>query len=145
MFKHILVPVDGSATSLVAMDKAVQLARAFSGRITVIHVIDPYPFVGIGADFAYGQTEYLTAAKASANQALTAAADAATAAGLQCTQRVIEGQSVYEGILEGATGADIDLIIMGSHGRNGIEKFLLGSETQRVLSHTSLPVLVVRG
>src|SRR4051812_445714 len=145
MFKHILVPVDGSSTALLAVDKAVQLARAFSGRITAIHVIDPYPFVGIGADFAFGQAEYLTAAKASAQKALATAAETAAAAGVQCTQRVIEGQSVYEGILEAATGVDVDLIIMGSHGRQGIEKLLLGSETQRVLSHTTLPVLVVRG
>lgn len=145
MFKHILVPVDGSSTALLAMDKAVQLARAFNGRITVIHVIDPYPFVGIGADFAFGQAEYLTAAKASATNALTTAAETAAAAGVACTQRTIEGQSVFEGILEAATGVDVDLIIMGSHGRSGLEKLLLGSETQRVLSHTTLPVLVVRG
>lgn len=145
MFKHILVPVDGSATALLAMDKAVQLARAFSGRITVIHVIDPYPFVGIGADFAYGQAEYLTAAKASAQKALETATATAAAAGVECAQRVIEGSSVFEGILQAATESGADLLIMGSHGRQGIEKLLLGSETQRVLSHTTLPVLVVRG
>jgi nucleotide-binding universal stress UspA family protein len=61
MFKHILVPVDGSSTALLAMDKAIELAKAFGGRITAIHVIDQYPFVGIGADYAYGQTDYLAA------------------------------------------------------------------------------------
>ena len=60
-------------------------------------------------------------------------------------QRVIEGHVVHEGILDAATSEAADLIIMGSHGRHGIEKLLLGSVTQRVLSHTTLPVLVVRG
>jgi nucleotide-binding universal stress UspA family protein len=69
----------------------------------------------------------------------------AQTAGIACTQRVIEGHVVHEGILDAATADDVDLVIMGSHGRHGIEKLLLGSVTQRVLSHTTLPVLVIRG
>lgn len=145
MFNHILVPVDGSGTALLAVDKAVALAQAFGSRVTVINVIDYYPFVGVGADYAFGQTEYMTAATASANQALNAACSAMAAAGLPCEQRVIEGHVVHEGILDAATSLGADLIVMGSHGRHGIEKLLLGSVTQRVLSHTTLPVLVVRG
>ena len=57
MFKHILVPVDGSDTSEVAVGKATELARAFGSTVTVIYVIDPYPFAGVGTDFAYGQAE----------------------------------------------------------------------------------------
>ena len=60
MFKHILVPVDGSDTSQAALDKAAGLAQAFGARVTAIFVIDPYPFTGVGADFAYGQDQYLT-------------------------------------------------------------------------------------
>lgn len=145
MFTHILVPVDGSGTALLAMDKAVSLAKAFGSRITAVNVIDYYPFVGVGADFAFGQTEYMTAATATANQALAAACGAASAAGQACEQKVVEGHVVHEGILETAKALGADLIIMGSHGRHGIEKLLLGSVTQRVLSHTTLPVLVVRG
>lgn len=145
MFSHILVPVDGSGTALLAVDKAAALARAFDSRVTVINVIDYYPFVGIGTDYAFGQTEYMTAATASANQALNAACSAVAAAGLACEQKVIEGHVVHEGILDAATSLGADLIIMGSHGRHGIEKLLLGSVTQRVLAHTTLPVLVVRG
>ncbi len=145
MFTHILVPVDGSGTALLAMDKALGLAKAFGSRITAINVIDYYPFVGVGADYAFGQTEYMAAATATANQALAAAAAAASAAGIACEQKVVEGHVVHEGILETARAVGADLIIMGSHGRHGIEKLLLGSVTQRVLSHTTLPVLVVRG
>jgi nucleotide-binding universal stress UspA family protein len=145
MFKRILVPVDGSSASLRAVDKAIALARAFDGRIDLVNVIDVYPFVGIGADYAFGQTEYMTAASASANQALARAEAAIAAAGLRCQRKIIEGHVVHEGILEAAEAMGADLIVMGSHGRHGFQKLLLGSTTQRVLSHTELPVLVVRG
>lgn len=145
MFKHILVPVDGSSAALVAADKAVQLAKAFGSRITVINIIDYYPFVGVGADYAFGQTEYMAAATATANQAIAAACAAVTAAGFECHSRIIEGHVVHEGILATAKEEGADLIVMGSHGRHGIEKLLLGSVTQRVLSHSPTPVLVVRG
>jgi len=145
MFKRILVPVDGSSAALRAVDKAIVLARAFDGRITVVNVIDVYPFVGIGADYAFGQNEYMAAATASANQALARAEAAVAVAGLPCARRIVEGHVVHEGILDAADGTGADLIVMGSHGRHGLEKLLLGSTTQRVLSHTSVPVLVVRG
>jgi nucleotide-binding universal stress UspA family protein len=114
MFNHILVPIDGSETSMLAVSKASGLALAFGSRITLIHVIDNYPFIGVGADYALGQNEYLAAATASANAAL-------------------------------ARGVAADLIVMGSHGRSGIEKLLLGSVTQRVLQDANMPVLVVKG
>ena len=145
MFKQILVPVDGSGTALLAVDKAIALARAFDSAITLVNVIDRYPFVGIGAGYAFGQAEYMAAASASANQALAGAKAAITGAGLPCELKVVEGHVVHEGILDAATSLAADLIIMGSHGRHGIEKLLLGSTTQRVLSHTTVPVLVVRG
>ena len=70
MFKHILVPVDGSATSMQAVGKAAGLAKAFGSEVTAVYVLDPYPFTGVGADFAYGQAQYLSAATAEANKAL---------------------------------------------------------------------------
>ncbi|APW37891.1 universal stress protein UspA [Rhodoferax koreense] len=145
MFKHILVPVDGSDTGLAAVGKAIELAKVFDSWITLVHVIDQYPFVGIGTDYAFGQTEYITAATSNANNALQAGEDRINAAGLRCTRQVIEGHVMEDGILQAAKTAGADLIVMGSHGRHGIEKLLLGSVTQRVLSHTTLPVLVVRG
>jgi nucleotide-binding universal stress UspA family protein len=87
----------------------------------------------------------MTAASASANQALARAEAAVAAAGLRCQRKIIEGHVVHEGILEAAEAMGADLIVMGSHGRHGFQKLLLGSTTQRVLSHTELPVLVVRG
>ena len=70
MFNHILVPIDGSEASMAAVSQASALALAFGSRITLIHVVDNYPFIGVGADYALGQNEYLAAATNSANQAL---------------------------------------------------------------------------
>ena len=70
MFNHILVPIDGSDTSMLAVSKASGLALAFGSRITLIHVVDNYPFIGVGADYALGQNEYLAAATSSATAAL---------------------------------------------------------------------------
>jgi nucleotide-binding universal stress UspA family protein len=145
MFNHILVPIDGSETSMHAVSKASGLALAFGSRITLIHVIDNYPFIGVGADYALGQNEYLAAATSSANAALARGVASLAAEGLHSDQRVIDGHVVHEGIVDTANGIGADLIVMGSHGRSGIEKLLLGSVTQRVLQDASMPVLVVKG
>ncbi len=145
MFKHILIPVDGSPTSMAAVDKAAGLAKAFGSAATVIYVIDPYPFTGVGADFAYGQDQYLSAATAEANSAIEAARERLAGAGIQAEVRVVESHAVWRGILEAADNAGADLLVMGSHGRRGLEKLVLGSVTQSVLSHAKINTLVVRG
>ncbi|RRD57376.1 universal stress protein [Comamonadaceae bacterium OH2545_COT-014] len=145
MFKHILVPVDGSATALAAVEKAAAVAKAFGSEVTAIYVIDPYPFTGVGAEFAYGQDQYLSAATAEANAAIGAVASQMSAAGVPVQTRVVESHSAWRGILEAAESAGADLIVMGSHGRRGLEKLVLGSVAQRVLANAKLPVLVVRG
>ncbi len=144
MFKHILVPVDGSDTSLAAIRRAVALAKAFDSRVSAIYVIDPYPFTGAGTDLAYGQEQYLVAANGEAKASLDMAGSAAAAAGLQIQVLVIEGHAVHRGIVETAVDVGADLIVMGSHGRRGLEKLVLGSVTQRVLGDVEIPVLVVR-
>lgn len=145
MFTNILIPVDGSTTALSAVAKAAGLAKTFGSSVTVLYVIDPYPFTGVGADFAYGQSQYLTAASAEANAALDAAKQALTEAGVaKVITKIGEGHAIHEGIVRAAKEAAADLIVMGSHGRKGLEKLVLGSVTQRVLSVTDIPVLVVR-
>lgn len=144
MFKHILVPVDGSSTSLVAVGKATKLATAFHSTVTVIYVIDPYPFTGVGTDFAYGQAGYLSAATAEANAAVQVAKDNFEAAGVTVNSSVVEAHNAWRGIVEAGDSLNVDLIVMGSHGRSGLEKLVLGSVAQAVLSHTKRPVLVVR-
>lgn len=144
MFKHILVPVDGSATAKLAAEKAIGLAQAHGSSVTAIFVIDPYPFTGVGSDFAYGQAEYLGAATAEANAAISSVKAMFEQAGISIDTAVIESHAIWRGIVEAAEMAQADLIVMGSHGRSGLEKLVLGSVTQAVLSHTKLPVLVVR-
>lgn len=144
MFKHILVPIDGSATAHLAVEKAIGLAKAFGSRVTAIFVIDPYPFTGVGTDFAYGQAEYLNAATAEANAAIKDAKTAFEAAGVSADTSVVEAHAAWRGVVQAAESLQADLIVMGSHGRSGLEKLVLGSVTQAVLSHTRLPVLVVR-
>ena len=144
MFKHILVPVDGSSTAQLAVDKAIGLAKAFGARVSAIFVIDPYPFTGVGTDFAYGQAEYLSAATAEANAAIKAAKTMFEGAGVSVATSVVEAHTAWRGVVQAAESMQADLIVMGSHGRSGLEKLVLGSVTQAVLAHTRLPVLVVR-
>ncbi|KQP19993.1 universal stress protein [Pseudorhodoferax sp. Leaf267] len=145
MYQQILVPVDGSQSALNALRQAVTVAKAFGSTLFLVHVIDPYPFLGAGADYALGQADYLSAATSNANNALHAATEIVTAAGLQSDSAVVDGHAAEEGILATAKTCGADLIVMGSHGRRGIEKLLLGSVTQRVLQDARVPVLVVRG
>ncbi len=145
MYKCILVPVDGSQTALGAVDHAVALAKALGARIHLVSVIDLYPYVGIGAEYALGQVDFTAAATANANKALAEASGRVQAAGVDCAQSAVESGSAEEGILDTAGQVVADLIVMGSHGRRGMRKLLLGSVAQRVLQGSPLPVLVVRG
>ena len=145
MFKHILVPVDGSNTAASAVETAIAQAKAFGAKLTLVTVIDNYPFTGVGGDFAYGQVEYLAAATSNANSALEKAEASIAAQGMTCDKRVIEEHVIHEGIIDTAKELGADLIVMGSHGRHGLEKLLLGSVTTRVLGRSPVPVLVVRG
>jgi nucleotide-binding universal stress UspA family protein len=145
MYAHILVPVDGSSTALQAVRQAVDIASTYGSAVTAIYVIDPYPFLGEGAGLAYGQAEYLTAAKAEAQEALATVRTQVEAAGLKADTRMVEAHATWRGIVETADAVKADLVVMGSHGRHGLEKLVLGSVTQRVLQHATQPVLVVRG
>ncbi|MBS7780036.1 universal stress protein [Acidovorax sp. CCYZU-2555] len=144
MFKHILVPVDGSSTSLLAVSKAAELAKVFGSSVTAVYVVDPYPFTGVGADFAYGQAQYLSAATAEANTALESVRKIMDDAGLAVNTVVGEGHAVHEGIVRVVENTGADLIVIGSNGRRGLEKLMLGSVTQRVLRSVHIPVLVVK-
>ena len=144
MFERILVPVDGSSTSGQAINKTLAIAEKFNSSVTLIYVIDPYAFTGVGTDFAYGQSEYLSAATKEAHNAIGDATRIFEEHGISVKGSVVEGHTVYRSILDSADAANADLIVMGSHGRRGLEKLVLGSVTAQVLSHAHLPVLVVR-
>lgn len=145
MFKRILVPVDGSSTSMAAVGKAIGMAKTFNAAVTLVCVIDPYPFSGVGTDFAYGQAEYLSVAMAQAHRSIHDAETAFKNAGLDTETVIVENQAAHQGILDTATQQGADLVVMGSHGLRGLQRFLLGSVAQKVLSGADVPVMVVRG
>jgi len=145
MFEHILIPVDGSAPSLHAADRGAAVAKAFGSKVTVISVIDPYPFTGVSGEIPYSQAEYLESARADAEKACKDACQRLSDAGVTAESRVIESHTTWRGVLDAAGSAKADLIVMGSHGRHGIERLVMGSVTQRVLQHANVPMLIVRG
>jgi nucleotide-binding universal stress UspA family protein len=144
MFQHILLPIDGSESASAAVEKAIDIAQAFRATITPIFVIDPYPFTGVGMNYGYGQDQYLEAARADAAAAITSVQARFDAAGITVRPRVVEAHSTWRGIIDTAREEKADLIVMGSHGRRGLEKLVLGSVAQSVLAHASISTLIVR-
>lgn len=144
MYEHIMVPIDGSQTSQCAIHHAKAIGKAFGSSVLLLYVIDPYPFTGIGTDLAYGQAQYVSEANEQAQQALQKAREEIEAEGITVETLTLEGSIVQNTISQVVQERDITLVIMASHGRSGLEKFLLGSTTDRVLGTVHVPVLVVR-
>jgi nucleotide-binding universal stress UspA family protein len=144
MFKKILVPTDGSSLAANAARSAAALAKSQSAQVVGVYVIDPFPYIGIGDASAIGLQAYLAEAKSAAGQALEAVAKACEAEGVPFAGDTIERNVVYEGILETADAEGCDLIVMGSHGRQGVKALILGSVAQKILTHAKVPVLVVK-
>ncbi len=145
MFKHILLPTDGSALSEAAIRKGIQFAKTLNARVTGFCVIPELPYVGceaeIGTEF---KKQAEAAVRAEVDKNLLAVEKAAYEAGVPC--EIVRGKSdqLYQAIIETAHTQGCDLIIMASHGRRGVGAILLGSETQKVLTHSKIPVLVYR-
>ncbi|TCB34891.1 universal stress protein [Acinetobacter sp. ANC 4910] len=144
-YQHILVPVDGSAISFSAVKQAAIIAKAFGSELTLISLVAEDPFTEV--DFYYSSAimkEYFVQAYANAEKALKEAVVFAQAEGVEPTTQIIKGQVSAEGVVQTAEEKKSDLIVMGSHGRKGFQKFLLGSFAQDVLRGTHLPVLIVK-
>ena len=144
MFKHILIPTDGSDLAQRALPVALEQAKLQGARITAVSVIDLYPYIGAIEVMPTGIEGWQEAIRAQAESALQGVADAARAAGIECNTAVQEDTLAWRGMLAVAEREHADLIIMSSHGRSGLGSALLGSQTARVLSHTKIPVLVVK-
>ncbi len=144
MFTSILIPTDGSEKAVIAASKAVELAKEQAAKLTAVVVIDPFPYIGLGEASAFGLQAYLSEAQAMATQSLDGVRAMAEAAGVPFMAETIERSAVFEGILDAATEQGCDLIVMGSHGRSGVKALILGSETQKVLTHSRIPVLVIK-
>jgi nucleotide-binding universal stress UspA family protein len=145
MFKKILVPTDGSELAQSAAATAIQLAKNQGGQVIGVYVIDPFPYIGFGEASAAGLQAYLTEARGAAGQALDALGKACAAEGVPFGGDTIERNVVYEGVIETAQAEGCDLIVMASHGRKGVKALVLGSVAQKVLTHATLPVMIVKG
>lgn len=147
MYKHILVPTDGSELSRSAVDEALALAKALGARVTGVHVIPSRPITSLEA-WVHGSKEtaaHLAAIqKENARRFLAEITLRARAAGVRCQCQQVAGDQVYEEIIKLARAQRCDLIYMASHGRKGTGNVILGSETVKVLTHSPLPVLVHR-
>lgn len=145
MFKHLLIPTDGSECSQRAVDEGVRLAQRMDAKITFLTAIPEFYAVAYQME-VLDQTDeaYLEAAQAQARKILDAARAAADKAGVECETQCTKNSHPYEAIIAAAGQKQCDLIVMASHGRRGLEGILIGSETQKVLTHCKLPVLVLR-
>ena len=148
MFKHILVPTDGSKLSAKAIRTAVGLARDTGAKVTGAYVIAPYmpPAYSDGAIYAYGVSakRYKAVTEREARKALAAVEIEARTSGIEYGGAIQAGITPWEGIIRAARAKKCDLIVMASHGRRGLTGLLLGSETVKVLTHSKIPVLVCR-
>jgi nucleotide-binding universal stress UspA family protein len=145
MFKHLLVPTDGSALSEEAIRMAVSLARKTGAKVTGLHVVPEYHLVAYGPEMVADTTErFAQVVQQHAEAYLRVIAQAAEQAGVVCDTAFATRAHPYEGIISTAEQRNCDLIVMASHGRGGVRGRLIGSETQKVLTHGKIPVLVVR-
>ena len=148
MYKHILIPTDGSALSLKAVKAGARMAKAFKAKVTALYVIPPYqPPQGAEAIVfteLYSPETYEAQMCKIGEQALARVQRAAAAEKAACEPLAIVARTPWEGIVGTARKKKCDLIVMASHGRRGIAGLLLGSETTKVLTHSKTPVLVCR-
>lgn len=139
MFDEILVPVDGSDASASAIDTAVAVANAFDARVHALYAIslEPYYPLEITMDRVVNVLER------EGEEAVGTVADASEAAGIDYVTEIVRGMP-HESIQKYVDAHEIDLVVMGTHGRTGIDRTLLGSVTERVLRTATVPVLAVR-
>ena len=147
MYRHILIPTDGSELAEQAVTNGLSLAKFLGAKVTVIIVEQPEPlWLGATAFGEHGALEelgrYAEQIKIFAASALNRAADAAKQAGVTCDTIQVKDAQPYQAIIATATDQGCDLIVMASHGRSGLSAVVLGSVTTKVLTHTKIPVLV---
>ena len=147
MFKHILVPTDGSKLSQKAVKEAIELAKETSAKVTALHV---YPKVAGSPYGTFGPAEdvleeaHKNQARAEGDALFAGIRKLTDAAGVTLDSVLVESNDVWKQVIATAKKKKCDLICMASHGRRGFSGVLLGSETHKVLTHSDLPVLVLR-
>jgi nucleotide-binding universal stress UspA family protein len=147
MYRNILVATDGSELSAKAITHAIALARALGAKLTGFYASPDYPLPAYADGVMYqavSPREYAATCKKLADRILSAVGAKAKAAGIRFSAVHAISAAPWEAILAAARKEKCDAIVMASHGRRGVSALLLGSETQKVLTHSKLPVIVVR-
>jgi nucleotide-binding universal stress UspA family protein len=143
MYDDILVPTDGSDASTAALDHALSLASQYDARLHALYVVDrqSYGLVEEGKSRVLDNLRENLRGEGTA--AVAAVEEAAETAGVETRTSVVEGD-IHRQIIDYATDEDVDLIVMGTHGRRGLDRLLIGSVTERVVRSSPVPVLTVR-
>lgn len=145
MYKHILIATDGSDLSSKALEHGLALAKPLDAKVTVVTTTEPWDAVIVGEVAVVLPAEsYEETATANARAILARAQAAASQAGVEVELHHAKDRHPADGILEAAKSKGCDLIVMGSHGRRGLSRLVLGSETSEVMTQSEIPVLVVR-
>ncbi len=144
MYQRILVPTDGSEITDKAVKAAINLAKLCQASLVTLSVKEPFPYSAISEMQPVPPQEFYDAQERIAAERVQAVLAAAQAAGVSAEGVTVEALHAWEAILEHAKRTRCDLVVMASHGRRGMSALLIGSETQKVLTHSTLPVLVVR-
>ena len=143
MYQHILLPTDGSALSQSAVQYGVTLAKSVGAKVTGITVTEPFHVFAVDTEMLTDTPKsYKQRTKKLATKYLAQLKDAAAQAGVGCEVIEVEHEHPYQAIIDAAKEKGCDLIVMASHGRRGLSAIVLGSETVKVLTHGSTPVLV---
>jgi nucleotide-binding universal stress UspA family protein len=145
MFSHILIPTDGSALATIALEKGLALARHVGAKVTVLTVMEPFHVLSADSvELSASRLEYERYTREKAADYLSAAEWQAKSLGVPCETVKMEHEHPYRAIIETAGHKGCELIAMASHGRRGIAALVLGSVTVKVLTHSTIPVLVYR-
>ena len=146
MYRHILIPIDGSELAEHAVTNGLSLAKSLGAKVSVIIVEEPFDWLSVSETKAQQALEelaqYREQIKKHAASVLSRVADAAKQAGVSCNTIQIENAQPYKAIIATAADKGCDLIVMASRGRSGLSALVLGSVTNKVLTHTNTPVLV---
>ena len=144
MFQRILVPTDGSDITAKAVSTAVSLAKSLGARLYTISVKEPFPYSAISEMQPTPPQEFFDAQERIAAKRVQTVVETCKAAGMTCEAHTVEALHPWEAIIDHAKRQECDLVVMASHGRRGVAALLLGSETQKVLTHSQVAVLIVR-
>ena len=147
MFTRIMLATDGSKLSQKAVKSAIDLASKFNAELVAVKVIPRYVQTYFEGSFTVADIDVKSIEAqwaAGAQQVLDKISSSAAAKGVSVKTSIIKSDDISEGLVKAANKMKVDLIVMASHGRKGIKRLLLGSETQNVLTHSEVPVLVLR-